>query len=157
VWRTIQAWWETNFLCVVYEEWLKMSLLVGALKFDSRDPNRFMEHKWTHRGWTWVDPLKDTQAGVLGVQNGLVSRTMLLAEQGLDFEDVLEQLAEEKRMADEAGISLVAPAPAANDKKDAADSEDDSGEEDAAPKKKKDNARTFRNRIEALMNGSNHE
>jgi capsid protein len=67
---------------------------------------KFLDARWIPRGWAWVDPLKDTQAGVLAVQSGLASRSSLLAEQGEDFEDVLEQLAEEEDMADAAGVSI---------------------------------------------------
>ena len=53
----------------------------------------------------WVDPLKDVQAGILGIGAGLTNRAKLIvSEQGGDYEEVFEQLAEEnKELAEEAG------------------------------------------------------
>jgi lambda family phage portal protein len=109
VWRTLQQWWINAFLRNVHADWLNMALLSGALKFDTRDFRRFLSARWSPRGWQWVDPLKDTQAGVLGIQTGLTSRTDLLAEQGKNLEDVLEQLKEEKDLAAEYGIDITGP------------------------------------------------
>ena len=109
VWRCVQQWWIGAFLRIVYREWLNSALLSGALELSSMDYRKYLTVKWSPRGWSWVDPLKDTQAGVLGIQNGLASRQDLLSEQGKDVEDVLEQLAEEKKWADQYGVSIVAP------------------------------------------------
>jgi lambda family phage portal protein len=121
-WRMIQDWWLARLLKPVYAEWMRMALLSGELVLDSRDPRKFIAVKFSARGWPWVDPLKDMQAGVMGVQNGLASRTQLLAETGQDYEEILNELAEEKRMADLAGVSVDGPeaaaAAAANDAED---------------------------------------
>jgi lambda family phage portal protein len=109
VWRNLQQWWINKFLRNVHRDWLNMALLVGAVKFDTRDFRKFLSARWSPRGWQWVDPLKDTQAGVLGIQTGLTSRTDLLAEQGLNLEDVLERLKEEKDLAAELGIDISGP------------------------------------------------
>ena len=108
-WRTVQQWWIAGFLKPIYSEWLDAALLSGALKLDSRDFRKFLDARWSPRGWTWVDPLKDTQAGVLAIQSGLSSRSALLAQQGYDFEEVLEQLAEEDELAAAAGVNIAGP------------------------------------------------
>lgn len=118
MWRVLQAWWESQFLRPIYAEWLNMALLSGAVSLDSRDFRKFKAAHWTPRGFQWVDPLKDAQAGVMAVNNALSSRTMLLAEQGLDYEDVLEQLAEEQVLAEEYGVELAPAAAPAGDKVD---------------------------------------
>ena len=107
LWRARQQQWIDQFLFPVFERWLEYAMLSGALQLDSRDPAKFKEAKWNPRGWAWVDPLKDVTAAALAVQNTLASRTEAIAEQGGDFEAVLEELAEEKRLADEYGIDLV--------------------------------------------------
>lgn len=109
VWMLLQQYWINSFLFEVYKEWLNMALLHSALVLpDSRDYRRYLDVKWRPRGWQWVDPLKETEAGVLAIQNGLASRQDLLSEQGKDIEEVLEQLAEEKAM----GAPESAPKPA---------------------------------------------
>ena len=106
MWRTLQEWWIASFLRPVFREWLNMALLTKAVTLDSRDARKFLAARWIPRGWAWVDPLKDTQAGILAIGAGLASRTSLLAEQGMDFEDVVADIAEEDADAKEAGIDI---------------------------------------------------
>lgn len=113
VWRTIQHWWIGSFLRPVYCAWLDASLLSGSLVLDSRDFRKFLAAQWTPRGWPWVDPEKDGKAGVIQIQMGLTSRRRLLAEQGLDPETILEELAEEKALAEQYGVDVSGPPPAA--------------------------------------------
>jgi lambda family phage portal protein len=105
-WKMLQSFMKENLLQPIFEDWMAMALLSGALVLDSRDPSRFIEGKWEPRGWMWVDPLKDVQAGILGIGAGLTSRDALISEQGGDYEEVLEQLKEEKELAEEYGLDL---------------------------------------------------
>jgi lambda family phage portal protein len=106
MWRCLQRWWICAFLRPVYSEWLNMSLLGGAVVLDNRDVRRFVEARWIPRGWAWVDPLKDTQAGIMAIGAGLASRTSLLAEQGLDHEQVFEELQEEEKLAEQMDLDI---------------------------------------------------
>ncbi|HXF24366.1 MAG TPA: hypothetical protein VN602_07590, partial [Gemmatimonadaceae bacterium] len=63
------------------------------------------------RGWAWVDPLKDMQATILGIQHGIDSRTDALTEQGLDLETTFQHLSEEIKLAEEYGIDINPVAP----------------------------------------------
>lgn len=109
-WRCLQRWWIDRFQRPVYEEWLAASLLAGGLVLDSRDFRKFLEARWTPRGWAWVDPEKDINASVIAITNGLASRTEVLAERGADYEEVLEQLKHEKELAEEAGLEFTGQA-----------------------------------------------
>ena len=97
-----------DFMQPIFEEWMKMALLTGALKLDSRDPERYRDGKWIPRGWQWVDPFKETQAAVMGIAAALQTRDQVIADRGGDYEEVFEQLAEEDKVAKEFGIDLVA-------------------------------------------------
>lgn len=112
IWRLLQKWWSRIFLQRVFEEWLNMALLRGAVDLGSRDYRKYRDVTWTARGWAWVDPLKDVQAAILGINNGLGSRTIALAEQGEDYETILNDLAQEQDLAAEKGVEIKAPAPA---------------------------------------------
>jgi lambda family phage portal protein len=131
-WRMIQEWWEQRFLLPLYAEWMRMAVLSGELVLDTRDARKYLSVKFAGRGWPWVDPLKDMQAGVLGIQSGLASRTQLLAETGQDFEEVISELAEEQRMADLAGVEISGPDTAGAQ---ADDSEDEPASGEAAKEK----------------------
>lgn len=55
----------------------------------------------------WVDPVKEKQGAILGLDGGLSTLKRECAEQGLDYEEVIQQRAIEVRMFKEAGL----PAP----------------------------------------------
>jgi lambda family phage portal protein len=111
-WKMLQSLMKEQMLQPIFENWISLALLAGALVLDSRDPSRFCEGKWEPRGWIWVDPLKDVQATILGIGAGLTSRDAAISEQGGDVEEVFEQLAEEKALADEYKLDLVITAKA---------------------------------------------
>ncbi|MFI3270580.1 MAG: phage portal protein [Pseudomonadota bacterium] len=51
---------------------------------------------WQNPGWQWVDPTKDATAVEKRLQLGLTTRRLSCAEVGLDFDEVMEELAEER-------------------------------------------------------------
>jgi lambda family phage portal protein len=107
-WRGLQTWWIEEFLQPVYEAWLRSALFVGAVTGvagQAPTPEMYAV-KWRPRGWAWVDPLKDTNAGILAVNNALSSREEIIAETGGDFEETIEQLQEEQKLLNEYGITL---------------------------------------------------
>ena len=132
VWKTLQQWWIPTFLNRVYKAWLMSSALKGTLKLKPVELDLYLPCKWTPRGWSWVDPLKDVQAGILMIENHLASHGQLLEEQGLGYEEVLEQLKLEQDMAKEAGLKIEkadpnkgpSKAPKDPDEKDPEDNED---------------------------------
>jgi lambda family phage portal protein len=105
-WKMCQSMFKEQMLQPVFESWLSMALLAGALVLDSRDPSRFLEGKWEPRGWMWVDPLKDVQSSILAIGAGLDCRDRVIAEQGGDVEEIFEQLSEEKKLAKEYDLDL---------------------------------------------------
>jgi lambda family phage portal protein len=112
IWRSLQTWWTHSVLTRVYENWLNMALLKGELALSgTRDFRAYRQVNWVPRGWAWVDPLKDVQAGVIAIQNGLASRTGLLGEQGEDPETIFKQLKKENEMALENEVQIAAPVP----------------------------------------------
>lgn len=131
VWKTIQDWWANEFLSVVYGKWLEAALLSGALVLDSRDFRKFLAIKWQPRGWPWVDPVKDVQANILAVQNGLASRGELLSEKGGDLEEVLTAIKTELELAKQMGINITGGAakPSASPDGAAADAADAAAED----------------------------
>jgi len=111
-WKMLQSLIKEQMLQPIFENWMSLALLAGALVLDSRDPARFCAGKWEPRGWMWVDPLKDVQSGILAIGAGLTSRDALISEQGGDVEEVFEALKEEKELAEEYGLDLMIAAKA---------------------------------------------
>lgn len=110
-WKAIQFWFSVQFHRRVYSQWISMALLTQALVIDSRIASDYKTVCWKPRGWAWVDPLKDIQARVLGIQHGLDSRTQALDEEGVDLEETFEQLKTEQELADKYGIDITPVAP----------------------------------------------
>lgn len=106
VFRVLQTGIIESLMERVYAEWLKWAITMGALVLPSRNAARYSAHSWQARGWDWVDPLKDIMAADASVALGVNSRTRICAERGLDFEDVLIELADEQRLAESHGVTL---------------------------------------------------
>jgi len=108
-WKRDQSWLIESLCEPVMFDFLSFSLLSGALKLDSRDPEKFKAGKWEPRGWQWVDPLKDVQAAVLAIGARLKSRDSIVSETGEDIEEVFEQISEEETLAEELDLDLTLP------------------------------------------------
>lgn len=128
--KRLQQWWITTFMQRIYREWLASALTRGILVLDQRDFRRFYAVNWKVRGWAQIEPLKEMQAGVMGIDKGLTSRTRILGEQGIDFEEIVEELKEENEIAATAGVSINPTAPGAAPPDDEGDEEDDDDEDD---------------------------
>lgn len=108
VWKVLQQWFVSAVLEDVYDSWLEMAMLSGQLLLPIADFDRLNAPKWQPRTWEWVDPLKDINARIASLNAGLTTRTAICAEHGIDFEELVEQLAAEKEILDAYGISFVA-------------------------------------------------
>jgi len=105
-WMDIQSWFIDAFLEKLYPVWVQMSALSGKVKVPYEEIDRYIAPEWQPRRWDWVDPLKDVQAKVMELKNGLTTRTRICAEQGIDFEDILEEIKREKQLMDKYGITI---------------------------------------------------
>lgn len=111
-WMTLQNWFAEAFLTPLYEEWLRMALLnqqitIGANPLPLSRYEKFREHIWQPRRWSWVDPLKDIEAARLAVQSGVQSPQQIAAQMGMDAEDVLDSIAAFEAMVEAKGVSMV--------------------------------------------------
>lgn len=119
----------------VYTEFIYMAVLKGVLTMPAGATfESFAAHTWEPRGWDWVDPKNDTMAKIASIDACLDTRTRILAERGLNFDDVVARLAEEKQALDAAGLAPKAPPKslAAADEPNAEGADD---EGDGSPKK----------------------
>jgi lambda family phage portal protein len=108
--RTTQQWLIEQFHQRVYEAWLPWAMLSGRL--DSRVPlARYEQVSWQPRGWAWVDPEKDVDAAIKAIDRQMGSRQQVLAQQGVEFEEVLDDLAVEDEMIRAKGLDPTPPEP----------------------------------------------
>lgn len=117
VWMDVQEWAIDNFLSPLFDEWLRMALLKGAIVMENGSAlpatkfDKFSAHTWQGRRWPWVDPLKDIESAIAAINAGLDSPQRIAAQQGRDIEDVLDDIAAFQQMASDRGITLGTPAP----------------------------------------------
>jgi lambda family phage portal protein len=104
--RSLQKWMAVHICRPIYRDWVQMALLSGALKLDSRISSNFYQVEWRGRGWKWVDPVNDLTAAALAIALGLDSRQHLAAEQGRDFEEIVDEIAAELEYADAVGVDV---------------------------------------------------
>lgn len=113
-WSADQEWFIHAFMEPVFNHWLQMALLSGAITMPNGSAlpyaklAKFSRHEWQPRRWDWVDPKNDMEAKILGVKAGLISPQDLSASMGYDFEDTLKAIASAQKLAQEYGVNLTA-------------------------------------------------
>jgi lambda family phage portal protein len=121
IWMVLQAWFCRVMVKRVFEEWLAIALLRGEITFAESGKSlpadklpKFRDAaKFRGRRWSWVDPSKEIDAAAKAVELGVTSRTRIAAERGEDFEDVLDELRQEREMMVGAGVWVDPKPPAA--------------------------------------------
>lgn len=61
---------------------------------------------WVGASRGYVDPLKEVQASVLKISQGLSTYEIECQQDGVDYRDIMRQRAKEKKMADDAGLTI---------------------------------------------------
>ena len=57
------------------------------------------------RSWNWVDPQKEMTAAITGLQAGILSLSDVAANYGKDSEELLSQIARDRALMEQFGIS----------------------------------------------------
>lgn len=114
IWKSGQAWLHARLMLPIFRDWLNGGLLLGQITLlgpqgeKPLPPERFQKFSdaatFQGRRWDWVDPKNDAEAARLLIEAGLASRTEICAGQGRDFDDVVQELAREKTILEEAGL-----------------------------------------------------
>jgi lambda family phage portal protein len=106
-WREQQQWFVEHVCEPVFQDWRAMSRTSGRLVVPvTMDSRKLDQVRWQPRGWPWVDIAAEREADEAAVALGIKSRTMICGEQGIDYEEVLEQLAEEQALAELYGVDV---------------------------------------------------
>jgi lambda family phage portal protein len=98
-WELKQQHLIETLLRPVFEAWLDMALLTGAVNLPASGKDRWLNVDFQARGWQWVDPLKEVQANKEAVAAGFKNLTDVLSEQGRDLEQHFRQRRKELDLA----------------------------------------------------------
>lgn len=108
-WRALQTWISETLHDRIYAEFLRMALLKNAFErpLQPSKLEKYAEHTWQPRGWSWVDPLKDIQAAERSIALGLTSRQAIATAQGNpDLDGTIKQLGAENLLAAASGVNV---------------------------------------------------
>jgi lambda family phage portal protein len=133
-----RRWLADYWLRPIYELWLEEAVNSGVIEAPDFYANRYAycRCRFLFGGKGWVDPVKEAQAALLRVAGSVSTLEQECAEQGLDYEEVLDQRALERRMMLDRGLDPDAAAKAsANAATQSALDETKQEEDGGAPKK----------------------
>ena len=69
-----------------------------------REP-RAVPVQWQNPGWPWIDPSKDAKGAEMELKMKINTRRRLAAERGLDWDEEIEEYAEENEIMRAKGIN----------------------------------------------------
>ncbi len=104
----IQIFMSSHLCNPIYREWLDSCVMAGLLVIPDYFKNRgkYQTVEWVAPGWSWIDPVKEVNADILAIQNGGKTLAQWCAERGYDWREQLDQMALEKKTAEELGLVL---------------------------------------------------
>ena len=97
--KVLQEHVKSVFVHPHFNEWLKYSILSGALKLPASRIEEFQNAACFHaRRWAYINPLQDAQSDILRIEAGLDSRSNVIAEseRGGDVETIDSEIASDK-------------------------------------------------------------
>jgi lambda family phage portal protein len=108
-WRYFQGrrrWLMDYWLKPIYELWLEEAINAGVIEAPGFYENRYAYSRcrFIFGGKGWVDPVKEAQAAQIRMESGLSTLEDECAEQGRDYEEVMDQQRVEAVMRAERGL-----------------------------------------------------
>ncbi|MBE7413849.1 MAG: phage portal protein [Deltaproteobacteria bacterium] len=90
----------------VVEDVITQAVLAGKLDLPGfwKNPRHYFRGTYTPPGMESIDPLREGAAWIEQIKAGIRSPQEVVAGRGRDYEEVLDELAEAKRMAEERGL-----------------------------------------------------
>ena len=96
-----------HFIDPVFKSWLEMAISSGYINLPIAKYDKFARSiNYIPRSFQWIDPLKEMQSSVLGLQNGTMTYSDISAAYGRDTEELFEQHQKEVELAKQYGIEI---------------------------------------------------
>lgn len=101
-----RAWLTSYWAQPVYELWFEEAVNAGLIEAPNFYEQRalYTRSKWIGPGRGWIDPVKEAEAAQVRLATGISTLELECAEQGLDYNDVIDQRMIEKQRLMEAGL-----------------------------------------------------
>jgi len=101
-----------QFLRPVWRRWSTLEVLSGRV---DATVEQALPVSWITPKVHWVDPAKDVRAEIEAVAAGLMSRREAVAARGIDYEQLMTEIAADDALAKSLGLTFSTTPPAAND------------------------------------------
>ena len=99
-WKVLQEFTISHFVEPVYRAWLIRAMESKVINIPTARFYKFANATtFRARGFQWVDPLKEINASVVGLQNGILSMQDVANNYGRDIEELFSQIEADKEMA----------------------------------------------------------
>lgn len=103
--RNEQQFFIDHLVNRIFVEWMSWTMETGLYGIGPAGFNKFSRNvQWRGRGFQWVDPLKEMNAAVVGLQNGILSMQDVANQYGRDVEETFAQIERDKQVAEQFGI-----------------------------------------------------
>ncbi len=91
----------------IFEKWLDYHTLSASTEIPPSRVKAIKDnYSITGRGWGWLDPAKDIKANAEALRTRQTSLSRLAAERGLDFPDLIQEIADDEAMMKDLGLTL---------------------------------------------------
>ena len=106
-WKMLQSYLIQHFVEPIYRRWLLSTMENAAITLPASRFDKFADATiFRARGWQWVDPLKEINAAVVGLNNGIMSMQDVANQYGRDVEETFTQIKADKDLADSFGLKF---------------------------------------------------
>lgn len=106
--RGMQAFFIERFAMIVYAKWLQNLFDFGNIGIPDYRYEKFLDaSSFRGRGWSWVDPQKEVDAAIKAREGRMNSLQNQVAETGMDWWTVADEIAEEDAYLDGKGIPVI--------------------------------------------------
>lgn len=106
--RTLHRFMIEHFLDPLYRMWLDHVIQFGYTSIQGNGKYEKFSREFTFRprGFQWVDPLKEINAAVVGLQNGIISHSDIAANYGRDAGETFAAIQQDQEIAAQYGLKM---------------------------------------------------
>jgi lambda family phage portal protein len=108
MWKGEQQYAIEHFYRPIFQRWMDAAVGVGDLPLPNYDTmrDRYQSVRWYPRAWGFLDPKVEIGAYKDAVRCGFMTQSQVVAEQGGDLAELMRDLAAERAMAQDLGLTL---------------------------------------------------
>ncbi len=104
--QNTQSFMIDHFIRPVFDAWLGAAMEVDSFGIPVRQFDKFSNAaEFRGRSWNWVDPQKEMNAAISGLNAGILSLQDVASNYGKDTEELLTQIARDKALMEQFGIN----------------------------------------------------